>query len=143
MANKVYPKGKKHIASDVNLTSDTIKCVLIDLGTYTYSEADEFLGDITSGARIATSAALTTKTLTVVTDAGDDYVVFDADDTSCSGVTGASVEAYVVIKDTGSASTSPLLAYVDRDGSNAALSVTPNGGNINITFDAAGILRIN
>lgn len=143
MANKVYPKGKKHIASDVNLLTDTIKIAIIDTADDTYSEADEFLGDLAAGAVVAKSAALTSKTLTVVTDAGDDYVVFDADDTSCSGVTGDSVEAYIVYKDTGSDATSPVLEWVDHDGSNATFTVTPNGGAINITFDAAGILRIN
>lgn len=145
MANKAYPYGKKHLVSDVSLTSDSIKVVLIDLGTYTYGESHEFLSSIGSGARVATSPALSGKTVSVVTDAGDDYAVFDATDTTFTAVSVAqpSAEGYAVYKDTGSAATSPLLFYVDRDPSNVAISVVPNGGDINLAFsDPNGIAKI-
>ena len=42
--------------------------------------------------------------------------------------------------DTGVAGTSRLIAYIDTGV--AGLPVTPNGGDINITWDAAGIFTL-
>lgn len=145
MANKAYPTGKKHLVTDIDLTADTIKVVMLDLGTYTYNEAHEFLSSILSGSRVATSPSLTGKTVTVVADAADDYAVFDSTDTSFAAVpaTQPSAEGYAVYKDTGSAATSPLLFFVDRDPSNTAISIIPNGGDINLAFsDPNGICRV-
>lgn len=126
MANALYDKGREAFATGgINWTGDTIKAVLVDTGAYTVNLAThQFLSDIPSGARIATSAALGTKTAT----AG----VCDAADVTHPAVSGASVEAVVLIKDTGSAATSPLIAYIDTA---TGLPVSPNGGDINIVWD--------
>ena len=55
--------------------------------------------------------------------------------TSYSGTTdqtlgSKTVAALVIYKDTGNAATSPLIAYID-----GFTAVTPNGGNIAITWD--------
>ena len=42
----------------------------------------------------------------------------------------------MIYKDTGNAATSPLIAYIDL-----TTPVTPNGGDINITWNASGILQ--
>jgi hypothetical protein len=60
--------------------------------------------------------------------------VFDADPVTFSSVTGNTVEALVIYKDTGNAATSPLLAYIDTVSS--GLPVTPNGGNIVVAWDS-------
>lgn len=71
---------------------------------------DEFLSDIPSGARLSLSAALTTKSLTVTTTG----LVFDADDPpTISSWSGNPCLSYAMIKDTGTASTSPLIDYND------------------------------
>lgn len=126
MANALYDKGRQAFATaGINWTSDTIKAVLVDTGAYTVNLAThEFLSDIAGGARIATSAALSSKTAT----AG----VCDAADVTYSSVTGATVEAVVIYKDTGSDATSNLIAYMD---SATGLPITPNGGDINLVFD--------
>nr|WP_201787713.1 hypothetical protein [Mycobacteroides immunogenum] len=49
-----------------------------------------------------------------------------------SAVSGASVEAMVIYKDTGTVGTSPLIAYIDTA---TGLPVSPNGGDINIAWD--------
>jgi hypothetical protein len=46
----------------------------------------------------------------------------------------------VIYKDTGTASTSPLIGYFDVVAS--GLPVTPNGGNITVTFNASGIFAL-
>ena len=57
-----------------------------------------------------------------------------------SAVTGNSVEALVLYVDTGSASTSRLVAYIDSGVT--GLPVTPNGGDITITWNASGIFQL-
>ncbi|AKC41226.1 TPA_asm: hypothetical protein PROPHIMCPROF_73 [Mycobacterium phage McProf] len=126
MANALYDKGREAFATGgINWTGDTIKVVLVDTGAYTVNLAThQFLSDIPAGARIATSSALGSKTAT----AG----VCDAADVTHPAVAGASIEAAVIIKDTGSAATSPLIAYIDTA---TGLPVTPNGGDINVVWD--------
>jgi len=134
MANQIYGTARElYLTSGgLNWTSDTIKAVLVDTGAYTPDFVlDDFLADIAAGARIATSAALSSKTVTGgVADAAD--VVFTA-------VSGVSVEAIVLYKDTGLDTTSNLIAYIDTA---TGLPVTPSGGDITITWDAAGIFRL-
>jgi hypothetical protein len=133
MANAFFALGReKFLTGAIDFATDNIKIVLVDEGTDTPVPAtDEFLSDIAVGARIATSGNLGTKTTTGGTA--------DAADVTFSSVTGASVESFVVYKDTGTASTSPLIAYFDTA---TGLPVTPNGGDITITFDAAGIFTL-
>jgi hypothetical protein len=42
--------------------------------------------------------------------------------------------------DTGTAATSPLVAYIDTGVT--GLPVTPNGGNITVTWNASGIFQL-
>lgn len=125
MANALYPKFKEIIigAGGVNLDSDTIKVALIDTGTYTYSAAHDFYNDL-SGV-VGTPGAIGNTTIT--------NGIFDGDDVTFTSVTGASVEALVIYKDTGNTATSNLIAYIDTGVT--GLPVTPNGGNITITWD--------
>jgi len=132
MTNVLYPKGKeKFLSGSINLPSDTIKIGLIDTGVYTYNSANEFWSSA-SAALVGTAATLASKTVTSGT--------FDANDVTFTAVTGSSVEALIIYKDTGSAATSPLIAYIDVAAS--GLPVTPNGGDITVTFNASGIFSI-
>ncbi len=126
MANSLYDKGRqKFLDGSISWSSDTIKLVLCDLNTYTPSlSADEFLSDITSGARVATSSALGSKSST----AG----VANAATVILTSVTGVVCAAAALYKDTGSASTSPLIGLIDTA---TGLPVTPNGGDITFTWD--------
>lgn len=134
MANALYAKGKEALLTgQVSWNTDNIKAVLVDLGAYTPSLAsDQYLSAIASGARVATSANLTGKTA-----AGG---VADAADIQLPAVSGASVEAIVIYKDTGSAASSPLLAYIDT--APLGLPITPNGGNIDIAWNPSGIFKL-
>tara|TARA_Y100001951_G_C11257675_1_gene250457 strand:- start:339 stop:746 length:408 start_codon:yes stop_codon:yes gene_type:complete len=129
MANALYPKAKESFLSgDLDLPSDTIKAQLIDTGNYTYSTAHDFLDDVGSSAKIGTAGTLGSKTVT--------SGVFDAADITYSSVTGATVEAIIIYKDTGNAATSNLIAYIDT--ASSGLPVTPNGGDITVTWDSGG-----
>ncbi|KKI11818.1 MULTISPECIES: hypothetical protein [Comamonas] len=104
MANKFYPKGaQKLLSGAINFSADTIKAVLVP-AAYVYSDTHEFLSDL--GAVVGAAVELQNK---VVTGG-----VFDADDISFGAVAaGSTVKAIALFKDTGSAATSPLLAYYD------------------------------
>src|SRR4051794_39104889 len=126
MATGLYDKGREgFLDGSIDWDTDNIKAVLVDAGAYTVNLAtDQFLSDIAAGARISTSANLGTKTVT----AG----VADAADVAFTAVSGATVEAIVLYKDTGVAGTSRLIAYIDNA---TGLPVTPNGGDINVAWD--------
>jgi hypothetical protein len=128
MANVMYPKAKEgFIGGDIALDSDNIKAVLVDTASYTYSATHEFLSEIPSGERVATSSNLTSKT---ITDG-----VFDSDDILYTAVTGDTSEALVLYQDSGSEATSRLIVYIDTA---TGLPVTPDGTNINVSIDNAG-----
>jgi len=132
MANAIYPKAKeKFLDALIDMPADTIKIALIDTGVYTYNSTDEFFS-AASAAVIGTTVTLASKTIT--------NGVFDADNVTFTSVTGASVEALIIYKDTGSAATSPLIMYLDVAAS--GLPVTPNGNNIDVQFNASGIFAL-
>jgi hypothetical protein len=130
MANILYPKGAEAILNgDIDWNTDTIKVALVDTGTYTYNAAHDFLDDLSG-------VVGTAQTLGSVTITGG---VLDAANPTFTAVSGATVEALVIYKDTGVAGTSPLLVYID---SATGLPVTPNGGDITVEWNASGILTL-
>ena len=133
MANALYPLYKQAILdalTDVDINNGTVKVALVDTGTYTYSAAHQFLSSLTGV--VGTAQTLTTKTVV--------NGLFDADDAVFTSVSGASVEALVIYIDTGVAGTSRLVAYIDTGVT--GLPVTPNGGNINLAWNASGIFQL-
>lgn len=148
MASIVYNSFKGRLLGDdsiistaINLKSDTFK---LSLHTSSYTpdaDADEFFDDVdnevsTSGTYTAGIAGGYTLTVTVSTDDTGDKAVFDATDVS---ITGASITArYAVIrKDTGVASTSPVICVVDLGS-----DITSTAGTFTITWHANGILTL-
>jgi len=127
MANRMYDLGRESfLKGEISWSADNIKVVLVDSADYTPDTAtDQFLSDILLAGRVATSANLTTKTTT--------NGVADADDVTLSSVTGDQSELIVVYQDTGVEGTSRLIALVDTA---TGLPVTPNGGDIQIQWDA-------
>ena len=139
MANTLYPLYKERLLDPnrgalpgVDLNTDTIKIALLS-SAYTYSAAHEFVSSVTG--QIGSPVTVTSPTVA--------SGVFDAADTVFPAVaSGSTVARYVVYKDTGVATASPLIAYVDTDGANAAISVPTNGGSITIAHNAAGIFAL-
>ena len=132
MANALYPKWKEALlqASANSALTGTLKVALVDTATYTYSASHEFLSDL-SGV-VGTAQTIGSKT----------YVagVLDGADVTFSSVSGASAEALVLYIDTGSAGTSRLVAYIDTGVT--GLPVTPNSGDIAVTWNASGIFAL-
>lgn len=138
MANALYPKWKEALLqgsanSALNGSGTTgVYVALVDTGTYTYSAAHEFYSSL-SGVVGTDQEIGATKTYTNGT--------FDGADTTHPSVTGNSAEALVIyVKNAGANTTWRLVAYIDTGVGN--LPVTPNGGNIGITWNASGIFSL-
>lgn len=133
MANVLYPISKKALLDGgIDLLSDDIRVILVDLDDYTYSSGHDFLDDVPGAARVAVSAALSGKSTTNGT--------FSASNTSFPSVTGDQSEALILYQHTGTEGSSRLIAFIDTgvDG----LPVTPNGADININWSGSGIFSI-
>jgi hypothetical protein len=137
MANAIYPKWKEEIMQGVarSLLSGSgatgVNCVLVDLGTYTYSAAHEDFDDL-SGI-VDSETEIGSKDFT----AG----VFDGANITYSSVTGDTVEALVLfVENAGASSTHILFLYLDT--SVTGLPVTPNGGDITVTWNGSGIVGL-
>lgn len=132
MASALYPKFKEALLkAGANLETGDVRAVLLDTGVYTYSAAHEFYSDL-SGVVGTESGLFGSKTFT--------NGVFDAANITFSSVTGNTVEALALFLDTGNPATDRLIAYIDQ--ASAGLPATPNGGDINISWNASGIFAL-
>lgn len=139
MANRIYPKAlERSMTTGLAVLTANVKAVFVDTAIYTYSNADEFLSSIAAGARIATSANLSGKTVTTVTT---DDVRFDCSDFSVTfAAAQPTVEALVYYVDTGSDATSYLIKYMDTSAS-LPLTPPPGGGVVNVVVAADGVFE--
>ena len=126
MANTLYDAARQRfLEGQFNWLTDTIKVLLVDTGAYSVvTGTHQYLSDIPTTARIAGPVTLTAKTTT--------GGAADGADVTFPSVTGASIEAIVIYSDSGTESTSPLIAYIDTA---TGLPITPNGGDIIVTWD--------
>jgi hypothetical protein len=135
MANVMYPLCAKGILDGTfgNMATADIRFMLVDTGVETYNAADQFVSNITSPvARMA--ASLGTKTTNVPTNG-----TLDAVDPTINSVTGSTVEAVVLYLYNASDAAAPLMVWID---STPSIAFTPNGSNVTIAIDAAGIFSI-
>jgi hypothetical protein len=134
MADFMYNKGRQRFATKlIDWINDTVRVYLVDGADYPAPDpTDEYLSSIPAGGRVA-YADLLGKT---ATDG-----VCDADNTILTGVTGDPCEMLVLVLWTGDPATSALIVKLD---SYSGLPVTPNGGNITITWpsDANKIFKL-
>lgn len=140
MANAIYPKYKAALLqasanSALNGTGTTgVYVALYDVGAGgAYDAADEFYSDISAGI-VGTPVEIgATKSYT--------DGVFDGADVTFTGVSGATVEALVIYVRNGGANTTwRLVAYIDTGVT--GLPVTPNSGDIIVTWNASGIFAL-
>lgn len=123
--NTLYDSARQQfLEGNIDWINDTIKCCIVT-SAYTLNASLHAHYQDLGGAVINSPVTLTSKATTGgAADAQD--VVFPA-----VGA-GTVVDAIVIYKDTGSPSTSPLLAYL---GNATGLPITGNGGDIIIVWD--------
>ena len=133
MANIIYPTYKVACLTGnaPDLATADVKAVLVDTADYTYSAAHEFLDDIPAAGRVATTAALASKTTT--------GGVFDAADIALPDTGGDTSEALVLYVDTAVEATSRLIAYIDTA---TGLPITPDSTEDSIAWNASGIFAL-
>ena len=126
MANTLYDYCRQRfLEAQINWMTDTVKVILVSTSAYTPQTAvHQYLADIPVSSRIAGPITLTAK----ATTGG----AADAADCTFTSVSGATINAIVIYKDTGTEATSPLIAYIDTA---TGLPITPNGGDIIVTWD--------
>ena len=141
MANNLYPIWKAKLLTDslggnANLDETGVEgtfALLIDTGVYSYSDAHDFFNDLSGVVGEATGKEITNPT----TASG----VFDGDNVTFSSVSGNTVEAIVIYrKNAGANTTHYLVAFIDTGVT--GLPVTPNGGDITITWNGSGIFEV-
>lgn len=127
MANALFDKGRENfLGADIDWDANNIKFVFIDHADDTPVPAtDDFLDDLLSAARVATSGNLANKTKT--------NGVADADDNTVVAVTGDPFESIVIYNDSpATEATKHLIAFIDTA---TGLPTTPNGGDITVQWD--------
>lgn len=125
MSNALYDTGRDaFLNGDINFTSDTIKMALISDGYTPDLESHQYWSDVNTNL-VGTETELTSKS----TSAG----VANCDNVTFSAVIGGSTVSYLVIfKDTGTDSTSPLIACLDTA---TGLPIETSGADITINID--------
>ena len=143
MANAIYPKWKEAAYQAIadaalNGTGATgVYAALVDTGVYTYGAAHEFWDE--GGANDAIDGLIGTP-MEILTKTFLDGLL-DGADVNFASVSGNSVEALVLyIKNAGAETTHRLFAYLDTGVT--GLPITPNGGDIAVAWNAAGIVQL-
>jgi len=133
MANALFGPGREgFLAGEIDWDTAVIKASLIR--SYTFASANKFVDQVVAagGVQVATSTAFTSKTVTNGTaDAAD--VTFTAV-AAGAAVTGVLIFQSSAVGGGGDVPTSAqrVIAYIDTA---TNLPVTPNGGDITITWD--------
>ncbi len=123
MANRIYGKAKQAILNgEVDVSSQVLKVLLVN-SSYSFSENNhEFVSDINSSYIKARSTQLSNVSNTLG--------VLDANDLTFIAYSGSAFNAAVLYVDTGSDSTSRLIAYIDTatgipfEGINTEVNIT-------------------
>lgn len=143
MANSFYNAFLNGIlgshATRVDLDADTIKMALVDNGSADGAPdaaADDFWDDQDAGL-IGTAYTLAAKVIGTPAAGVFDNTTDPAP--AFTAVSGATVESLVFFKDTGTPATSNLICFFDTA---TGLPLTPNGGDVNVTFNASGIFKV-
>lgn len=126
MANSLYTAARQaFLTQGIHWENDVIKVMLIGNNYSPDYDRHANLSDIGTTYRMTVPVTLENKQT-----AGG---AADADDVTFTSVGGTtSITAILIYKDTGSESTSTLIAYIDAA---TGLPITPNGGDIIITWD--------
>jgi len=140
MADVIYNSFKQKIMNgSIDLDTDTIKVALVTSSYTPNQDTHDFFDDVTNEVTgtgyTAGGGALDNKAVTA--DTTDNEGVFDADDETWSTST-ITARGAVLYKDTGTASTSPLICYIDFGADKSS-----SAGNFTVSWAAEGILNLN
>lgn len=143
MASALFNKWKEltlkgGTSFPVDFDGDTIKVALVTSSFTPNIDTMDYFDDVTnevSGTGY-TAGGATLASPTVTLDTTNDRVDFDAADTSWTTST-ITARGAVIYKSTGTASTSPIIAFIDF-----TTDQVSSAGTFLITWNASGILRL-
>jgi len=138
MASALYPKWKQQLIAGDSTAALTgsgttgLYCAMVT-SSYTYSSAHQYYSSLAGVT--GTDQEITSVTYTSGTVDGNDV-------TYTSVTSGSTVNALVLYrKNAGANTTWELVGYLDS-ANVTGLPATTNGGNITVTWDAAGIFTL-
>lgn len=127
------------ISTAIDLEADTMKFMLLDSNHTTDIDAQVFIDDVSTNEVSASgsySAGGATLTVTSSTDDTNDLGQMDAADFSFTSAT-ISADFGVLYKDTGTPSTSPIVAIYDFGG-----TISCTTGTFSVTVNTNGLIRL-
>lgn len=136
MASAFNNNGKGEIMKgNIDLESDTIKIAFMDEAYVFDKDADDNYDDISASiASGSTDQTLANKAVNI--DDVNDRAEFDADDIALTSQTiSGGTDGVIIYKDTGVASTSTVIAWVEF----AEGTLTPVNGDLDINWNSEGI----
>jgi len=137
VANEMYSKARNaFLRGDHSWKSggDTFRAYLVDIQG-TAGSPDPYVKDLANDEFLSAIPAACLLSYIALAPADPSGGVADAPDVTFLAVSGAQAEAIVIVKWVTNAADSPLIAYID---SATGLPVTPNTGDIQITWDSGG-----
>jgi len=122
----------------IDFDTDTIKISLHDVGYVPNQDTNDYWDDATNeeGGTGYTTGGATLVNASITYTAATNVCKLDADDVTWASST-LTCRIAVIYKSTGTAATSPLLAYIDF-----GADVTSTAGDFKIAFNAGGIATI-
>lgn len=139
MPSKLYGNFLvKALNKEVDWDTDTIK-VALTTSTYTPNQdTHDYFNDVTNEVTGTgyTAGGNTLASKTITYDDANNVIVLDAADTTWASST-ITARYAIVYASTGTASTSPLIGYVDFGSDQSSTN-----GNFTITWDSTGIVRV-
>lgn len=143
MANAIYEKYKNALmtaAANVSLdqndaTNGPYAMLKDEAGTpHVPPSPMQFLNEVEAN-KVGTESRIQVPTVGTVGQA-----VFDGADVTFTAVVGATAEALIIFRsNSGASSTKRLVAFIDGV---TGMPVTPNGGDIIVTWNASGIFKL-
>lgn len=139
MPSKLYGNFLvKALNKEVDWDTDTIKVALTTSSYTPNQDTHDYFNDVTNEVTGTgyTAGGNTLASKTITYDDANNVIVLDAADTTWASST-ITARYAVVYASTGTASTSPLIGYVDFGSDQSSTN-----GNFTITWDSTGIVRV-
>lgn len=139
MPSKLYGNFLvKALNKEVDWDTDTIKVALCTSSYTPNQDTHDYFNDVTNEVTGTgyTAGGNTLASKTITYDDANNVIILDAADTTWGSST-ITARYAVVYASTGTASTSPLIGYVDFGSDQSSTN-----GNFTITWDSTGIVRV-
>ena len=139
MPSKLYGNFLvKALNKEVDWDTDTIKVALTTSSYTPNQDTHDYFNDVTNEVTGTgyTAGGNTLGSKTITYDDANNVIILDAADTTWASST-ITARYAVVYASTGTASTSPLIGYVDFGSDQSSTN-----GNFTITWDSTGIVRV-